>query len=102
MTSLSIIDAMDADALFAPRFAGDSRSTWRAFLAALFALPMTDEQLELFRRHTGRTAAPTQPFRKAALIVGRRGGKGRILALVAVYLATVKDYAPHLAAGEVA
>ena len=36
------------------------------------------------------------------MIVGRRGGKSRMLALVAVYLACFRDYAPHLAPGEVA
>ena len=36
------------------------------------------------------------------MIVGRRGGKSRILALIAVYLAAFRDYAPYLAPGEVA
>ena len=36
------------------------------------------------------------------MIVGRRGGKSRILALIAVYLACFRDYAPYLAPGEVA
>ena len=36
------------------------------------------------------------------MIVGRRGGKSRILALVAVYLACFRDYAPYFAPGEVA
>ena len=35
-------------------------------------------------------------------IVGRRGGKSRVLALIAVYLAAFRDYAPYLAPGEVA
>src|SRR6202035_4231957 len=45
---------------------------------------------------------PASPFTEAALIVGRRGGKSRLLALVAVYLAVFRDYVPHLAPGEVA
>jgi hypothetical protein len=36
------------------------------------------------------------------LIIGRRGGKSRILALVAVFLAAFRDYTPHLGAGEIA
>ena len=36
------------------------------------------------------------------MIVGRRGGKSRTLALIAVYLACFRDYGPYLAAGEVA
>jgi hypothetical protein len=41
-------------------------------------------------------------FTEAVTIVGRRGGKSRILALIAVYLACFRDYAPYLAPGEVA
>ena len=64
-------------------------------------LPGPDD-LEVYRARTGRTAWPAEPFTEAAVIVGRRGGKSRILALVAVYLACFRDYAPYLAPGEVA
>ena len=45
---------------------------------------------------------PCMAFTEAVTIVGRRGGKSRILALIAVYLACFRDYAPYLAPGEVA
>jgi hypothetical protein len=57
---------------------------------------------EVYGACTGRAKPPGAPFTEAALIVGRRGGKSRILALVAVYLAVFRDYVPHLAAGELA
>jgi hypothetical protein len=47
-------------------------------------------------------AVPSKPISEAALVVGRRGGKSRVLALIAVYLACFRDYAPYLAPGEVA
>ncbi|WP_240759843.1 hypothetical protein [Lichenicoccus roseus] len=102
--TFSILDALDSPAVFAPHFRGGPASwhAWRAFLAALFALPMTDDDLGLYRTHTGRSEAPAAPFREAALICGRRAGKSRILALLAVYLAAFRDYGPHLASGEVA
>lgn len=59
-----------------------------------------DADLGLYRAHTGRETAPTKPFNEAALVIGRRGGKSRILALIAVFAATFRDYTPHLAAGE--
>jgi hypothetical protein len=68
----------------------------------LFGLPMADEALALYRAHTGRTVPPAAPFSEAALVIGRRGGKSRVLAAVAVYLATCRDYTPHLAPGEAA
>jgi hypothetical protein len=99
---MSILADLDDPDVYAPHFRGGAVSwaAWRAFLAALFALPMDDSALALYRHHTGRTEAPTQAFTEAALICGRRGGKSRILALLAVYLATCRDYAPLLAAGE--
>src|SRR5271169_1221001 len=58
--------------------------------------------MALYRQCTGRTALPTAPFSEACLVVGRRGGKSRVLALIAVFLACFRDYTPHLAPGEVA
>jgi hypothetical protein len=65
--------------LFAPWFqpAGHWRA-WRVFLAALFGLPLAQDDLALYQQHTGRTQAPARPAREAWLVVGRRGGKSRI------------------------
>jgi hypothetical protein len=87
--------------LFAPWF--KNRATWAAwfaFLAALFGLPMTAEQLAIFKECTGRDSAPTRPAKEGWLIVGRRGGKSFVLALLAVFLACFFDYTPYLAPGE--
>lgn len=91
---------MDDPRLFAPFFKGDTWKPWLAFLAALFGLPMDDEALAIYREHTGRLSAPLVQFREAVLIIGRRGGKSRILALIAVFLACFRDYGPHIAPGE--
>jgi hypothetical protein len=97
----TIIDACRAPALFAPWFKERSSwSAWFAFLAALFALPMTPEELALYQRCTGRTHPPSVPAQEAWLVVGRRGGKSFIVALVAVFLACFRDYRAHLSPGE--
>jgi hypothetical protein len=98
----SIIECLDDPALFAGHFRGDTWCPWRTVLKALFGLPLDEAETALYRTHTGRTEAPADPFKEAAFIVGRRGGKSRILALIAVYLACFRDYAPFLAPGEVA
>ena len=98
----SIIDTMDHPALFRSHFDGASWDRWKVALKALFALPMDDADLATFAEHTGRAAAPAVPFREAAWVVGRRGGKSRILALLAVFVGCFVDHAPHLAAGELA
>ena len=88
--------------LFARHFRGGSWAAWKVFLAALFAEPADEAGLAVYRERTGRTAWPTAPFTEAAVIVGRRGGKSRTLALVAVYLACFRSYDQFLAPGEVA
>ena len=88
--------------LFARHFRGKSWAAWKVFLAALFAEPADEAGLAVYRERTGRTAWPTAPFTEAAVIVGRRGGKIRTLALIAVYLACFRSYDQFLAPGEVA
>lgn len=98
---ISILEAFDDPHLFAPLFEPASTwAAWRAFFGAVFALPMTEEQLELYRRCTGRETAPTEQSREAWAICGRRGGKSRAAGLIAVDLAVLRDYRPFLAAGE--
>ena len=40
MMTPTIIECLDDPALFAPHFVGDTWRPWRAFLAALFGLPL--------------------------------------------------------------
>lgn len=101
MTTYSILDALDDAALFKPLLRSKSWEPWKALLAALFGLPLSIEQLAVYRECTGRSEPPLVPFREAALVVGRRGGKSRILALIAVFLACFRDYRAFLAPGEV-
>lgn len=100
---MDILDAMHDPALFEPAFRPLHRwAAWETVLAALFACRKpTKRQLALYRECTGRQHWPTQPCTEAALIVGRRGGKSRILALIGTFLALFRDYRPYLAPGEV-
>lgn len=96
----SILDTMASPKLFAKAFSSPSWATWRTLLATLFASPLTREQHAFFQRHTGRLQRPSVSAREAWLVIGRRGGKSRIAALVAVYLACFRDYSSLLAPGE--
>lgn len=96
----TIVDATNDPHLFAPWFQRGDWSAWRAFLCALFALPMDAAQSETYRRHTGRTEPPATPFSEAWLICGRRAGKSFTLACIAVYLATFRNYREFLQPGE--
>ena len=97
----TILDALDDDKLFAPWFKDRATwSAWRAFLASLFALTLTEDQLALYRECTSRTEPPGTPVTEAWLICGRRAGKSFVLALVAVFLACFYDYRRYLSPGE--
>jgi hypothetical protein len=98
---MTILDAIRDAKVFGQFFKGETWAAWCVFLAALFALPMTDEQLALYRQHTGRSAPPTQPLHEAWLVCGRRAGKSFILACIAIFLAAFKDWRPHLGPGEI-
>jgi len=102
VADVSLIEALDDPELFAPLFQpASSWARWRSFLTALFGLPLSGEAFEHYKTHTGRDDVPSRPYREAALVCGRKGGKSRVLALVAVYLACFFDYSPYLAPGEV-
>jgi hypothetical protein len=98
---MNIIKALNDPHVFARYFKGESWNVWRVFLATLFGLPLGPDQLRLFQQFTGRTAAPASPLREAWLVVGRRGGKSFVLAVVAVFLACFKDWKPYLGPGEI-
>jgi hypothetical protein len=86
-----------------PAFAGNKvprMTLGRAFLAALFGLAMSDEQLALYREATGRIVPPSAPSNEAWLVIGRRGGKWFVLAVIAVFLACFRDWRPYLGPGE--
>jgi hypothetical protein len=97
---MNILESMADEKIFGKWFAKPSWNAWRAFLAALFALPMTPAQLAIYQRSTGRIAPPTEPFREAWVCIGRRGGKSIVAALISVYLSAFRDYSQHLGPGE--
>ncbi len=97
---MNILDAMNDPNLLGTHFRGPSWSAWRAFLSALFGLPLDRSSLRLYRHHTGRDTPPQDPFSEGYVVVGRRGGKSRMAALVSVYLACFREYRDLLAPGE--
>ncbi len=98
--TFSILSAIADPKVFGRHFTAESWKPWLAFLAVLFGLPMTPDQAAVFRKCTGRTDTPTDPFNEAWLICGRRSGKSFVLATVAVFLACFRDFRPFLQAGE--
>jgi len=90
----SILDVMDAADLTGPTWA-----QWRVFLKAVFAIEMDEAELAMYSAQTERDEPPESPVGEAWMAIGRRGGKSRIAALLALFLAIRFD-ASNLAPGE--
>src|SRR5215471_206501 len=87
--TFTILDAIQHKQVFGslPAFQSlDSWSAWLSWLKSVFELPMTDSELEIFRKCTGRQAPPSKQPSELFCICGRRGGKSFMSALTAVYL----------------
>ena len=98
---MTIIDAIQDPNLFRPMFRSlDTWKSWLCVLRAIFALPMEEADLLLYTQLTGRDTPPSEQVQECWLVVGRRGGKSFIVALIAVFLACFKDYKPFLGPGE--
>jgi phage terminase large subunit-like protein len=80
--------------------AGDSWAPWRTLLIAAMGEELADEERELFKQLTGREHEPGRRVDELVLVVGRKGGKTRCMALLAVYLATLVDHRAALSVGE--
>jgi hypothetical protein len=81
---------------------GETWRPWEQFLAIFFnlAYAIDDDALALFRECTGRTRPLGEPYKEAWILVGRRGGKSIISALIACFLSAFFDYRKYLAPGE--
>ena len=102
MPNIPILDAMRDPVLFGPSFPEPSWHPWVACAVALFGL---GGDLSAADRHfahgcLGGRAVPAQAAREGWLLIGRRGGKSRFAALVAIFLACFRNYRGILAPGE--
>src|ERR1044071_3008314 len=100
--SITIIDAIRNPKLFGSLFPDlSSWSAWLVFLKAVFGIEMEPKELELYRRCTKRAEPPKNGAKESYAIVGRRGGKSRIVSFAAVFIACFHDFRKYLAPGEV-
>ena len=99
---ITIRDAMTDPALFGKLFAGDTWAAWRALLCGFYGLELTKEERQIFKAVTGRLRAPQTPHDELWMVIGRRGGKSNMAALIGVFEAFFRDHSDKLAPGEVA
>jgi hypothetical protein len=83
---------------------GEQQQTWTpwfGFLRTVFGMPLSESDLALFQKCSGRSDVPAGGFTRAWLCCGRRSGKSRMLAMIAAYLGCFRDWTPYLSPGEV-
>jgi hypothetical protein len=97
--------AFTIDRAFEPRLLGaalgdlGSWSTWLAVLKAAFGLPLDDVEQGIFTSVAGNRQPPRKRVRELWAVVGRRAGKSRVSAALAVFSALFVKH--KLAAGEI-
>jgi len=102
MNNINIIQAIEDKNILGSLFVDqDTWSTWKVVLKAIFGLPMIKGELKAYQEFTGRKRSSKNPFKEIFLIIGRRGGKSFISAIIAVFLAVFKDWRQYLRPGEI-
>lgn len=66
----------------------------------MFGVPLEGAELAIFQKCTGRGSPSFLGYLEVSLVIGRRGGKSLIMALIAAYLACFFDWRPFLTGGE--
>jgi hypothetical protein len=75
--------------------------TWRAVLRAAFGLSLNRDDARAFAAVAGSRKPPEQRVRELWAVLGRRSGKSRMAAALAVFYAVLVDHTGRLAPGEV-
>lgn len=97
---MDIIQAINDPNLFKPLFRDlETWSSWEVYLKALFGLLIWDpKDKKLLKDCTG--LKESKASRESFVICGRRSGKSFISSIIAVYMATFKDWSKFLSPGE--
>lgn len=105
--SLSIIEAAKDERIFRP-FLQDKNgkigtwNNWLACLRAIYGLPIPSKRHDVIQEVTGRDPdlLPDEAFEVILALTGRRSGKSRITAIIAVYEALLAGHENKLSQGE--
>jgi len=100
MKRVSLRRALTDRGLLGSILDGDSWLAWRSILLASMGEVLTADERAAFQSLTNRPAEPLQRVEELWVICGRRGGKTRAAATLAVFLAALCDHRAKLAVGE--
>lgn len=102
MSAVTIEEALVDRNLLGQGFGDPSTwKTWLAVLRAAFGLRLNRKEARAFASIAGGRQPPTEKVRELWAVLGRRSGKSRVAAALAVYFAVLVDHSGKLAPGEV-
>ncbi len=103
MTIAVSIDEAITDAKLLGAALGDVATwqTWRTVLRAAFGLALNRDEARAFAAVAGGRQPPETKVRELWAILGRRSGKSRVAAALAVFFAVLVDHSGKLAPGEI-
>jgi hypothetical protein len=99
IADLTYVDAItDKGLLGLLRCFGDTRtwSRWIVFLKAIEGLPLTSEELAIFKRHSGRQTPRPGGYPESLAVVGRQSGKSQLSAAIQAVNAVRAAHDPAL------
>jgi hypothetical protein len=101
MKPISLRKALSDKKLLGAELGDDSWANWRVMLMSIMGEALKPAELETFRKLTQRDSSPENRVDEYYGVIGRRGGKSKAIATLAVYLATMVDWRDKLSRGEV-
>lgn len=97
---VSMRDALADPNLLGNAMPGETWRAWRVLLIAAMGEKLDDEERAIFTALTGRDVEPFERVEEFVAVIGRRGGKTRAAAVLAVYFSCLVDHSDKLAIGE--
>lgn len=99
-TVTTMREALTDPALLGNVLRAESWLSWRSLLTAANGEELTDQERVVFQALTARDSEPLSRVEELWVIAGRRGGKSRAAAVMAIYQAALVDHSKAIVIGE--
>jgi len=97
---VKFITALQDPKLFGTHFEEPSYRAWKMVAKVISNAKLSTREVKTSREISQRKTVPKE-LRELCLIIGRRGGKSKFAAALALYLACFRDWAKSLSVGEI-
>jgi hypothetical protein len=92
--------AFETPLIFGTELAGESWAAMKAIILAALGEALTEEERAYFQKLTKLDRESLKRVKRLVIVAGRRSGKSKIAAILALYLALLCDHSENLSTGE--